>query len=142
KTLYFLFALYGASFGKLHVSPEMENKDGVFEGSNEQPFEKYLFPDKFEAWQFGPVNRDVYRKNLKNEITTKDSAVESSNDIEVKEFISEVIAILDEMGDFELVDRTHKDEAWKSKVTDKSMWPKEMDPDTIIKGYEDAIQGI
>ena len=54
KTLYFVYAFYGATLGLLSEDNE---EDNVFEGSSNYP--KYLFNERFEAWQYGPVLRQT-----------------------------------------------------------------------------------
>lgn len=58
KTLYFLFAYYGASYGQLSKSKEYKVTQN--ESLN---LPEYLFDAQFEAWQYGPVIRDVYVSN-------------------------------------------------------------------------------
>ena len=53
KTLYFLFAFYGATYGKLSG----EESFGELESVN---YTNFLFEPKFEAWKYGPVDDDVY----------------------------------------------------------------------------------
>lgn len=54
KTLYLLYAFYGATYGRLASNTE----ETEFEDQN---YPKELFPAKFEAWRYGPVEADVYR---------------------------------------------------------------------------------
>ncbi|EMF0072755.1 hypothetical protein PIF88_001636 [Enterococcus hirae] len=61
KTLYFIFAFYGATLGQLNSENEGDSK---FEGSSDYP--KYLFKENFEAWQYGPVLRSIYQANKYN----------------------------------------------------------------------------
>ena len=50
KTLYLLFAFYGATYGSIESSNSDE--DNEFSG---QEYPKYLFDAQFEAWKYGPV---------------------------------------------------------------------------------------
>src|SRR5699024_7177023 len=61
KTLYLLFAYYGATYGKIN---NRDTKDDQFD---EQSYPKYLFNADFQAWRYGPVERDVYSKEKNDE---------------------------------------------------------------------------
>ncbi|GBD76683.1 hypothetical protein TEHN7126_2382 [Tetragenococcus halophilus subsp. halophilus] len=135
KTLYFLFAFYGATYGQLASQNE---EDMVFEGSGSYP--KYLFDEDIEAWNYGPVIRDIY-KTYKYESDKINNAEtwkpESDRDLNISDVIDQVIKQTDEMGDFSLVDRTHEDEEWKRAFDNDQDY---MDKDAIIEEYKiDAI---
>lgn len=51
KTLYLLFAYYGATYGQLTADPSNE-----LETVN---YPTYLFEPNFEAWCYGPVDPEV-----------------------------------------------------------------------------------
>lgn len=134
KSLYFLFAFYGASYGQLYVSSE-EPEENVFEGTDEESYPKYLFPDKFEAWKFGPVNRDLYKKFKNKELIPKKWNPKTEREENINVLFQQVLEEVDSMGDFELVDRTHDDRAWKDARTEMGDRPKEMDQEKIIEDY-------
>lgn len=52
KTLYLLFAFYGATYGKLIN----EENNSELDSNNYTPF---LFKPNFQAWKYGPVDYDV-----------------------------------------------------------------------------------
>lgn len=131
KTLYFIFAFYGATLGQLNSEKEEECK---FEGSSDYP--KYIFAEEFEAWQYGPVLRSIYFANKQapesienapdwNPLTEKDQSI---NDL-----IEQVIKQTDEMGDFTLVERSHEDREWKEAYKQEQ---RKMDKDKIIEEYK------
>jgi uncharacterized phage-associated protein len=108
KSLYFLFAYYGALYSN-------QSEEGIFEGSVNTP--KYLFDANFEAWKYGPVIREVYGRNKGNEYNNEANiamAIEEVNsNNEVKKFIDELFEQINSVSDFGLVDRSHEDEVWK-----------------------------
>lgn len=131
KTLYFIFAFYGATLGQLNSENEGDSK---FEGSSDYP--KYLFKENFEAWQYGPVLRSIYQANKYNSQCIDEAPDWSpSNEKEesINELIEQVIKQTDEMGDFTLVERSHEDEEWKEAF---GQGQKEMDKDKIIDEYK------
>ncbi|EGO8594493.1 TPA: DUF4065 domain-containing protein [Enterococcus faecalis] len=134
KTLYFIFAFYGATLGQLNSENEAEKK---FEGSSDFP--KYIFSEKFEAWQYGPVLRCIYTINKRT--PEKIDEAESWNPLTeqeraVDELITQVIKQTDEMGDFTLVERSHEDLEWQNAYEDNQ---REMNKDKIIEEYKASV---
>lgn len=134
KTIYFLFAFYGRIFGKLHVDNEKE-EDGIFEGSDDDSYPKYLFEEDFEAWKFGPVLRTVYAENKQNRIEPEEWKPKDYKEEQVLEMFEEAIEAINNLGDFELVERTHEDVAWKNALKPTGA-PGRMDKEEIINDYE------
>jgi uncharacterized phage-associated protein len=131
KTLYFLFAFYGATYGLLN-NENVEEKH--FEGSADYP--KHLFKENFEAWQYGPVIREIYKNNKYHQDVIESSEIwQPANDQEdsIKELLIQVIHQTDEMGDFTLVERTHEDLEWKRAFDDGQG---EMNKESIIEEYK------
>lgn len=108
KSLYFLFGFYSGSY-------QGNEEVGVKEETYKYP--KYLFDANFEAWTYGPVIREVYFKNKKEEYSAKEY-VFSDNDVdkEVKSFIDDVSSMIMKKSDFALVDRSHDDKVWKKAI--------------------------
>lgn len=52
KTLYFLFAFYGATYGSIG-NENNEEKNELLSEVDSDSYPKQLFADDFEAWQFG-----------------------------------------------------------------------------------------
>ncbi|MNW48900.1 hypothetical protein D3C74_262900 [compost metagenome] len=131
KGLYFLFAYHGALYGE-------RTEEGVFEGTVGKP--KYLFEAHFEAWQYGPVVREVYHADRTGEYAdpeSQDSAIRLiESEPEVKKFIDEMFEQIDSVSDFKLVDRSHQDEAWKNAYAKGQSTP--MDNEEIIKEYRES----
>jgi uncharacterized phage-associated protein len=128
KSLYFLFAYYGALYSK-------QNEEGVFEGSLNTP--KYLFDADFEAWKYGPVIRDVYFGNKDGVYNSDDEGIklavdEVSENIEIKKFIDEMFEQINSVSDFGLVDRSHEDKVWQNAYKTEG---KIMNHDEIIEEY-------
>ncbi len=133
KTLYFLFAYYGASYGQLSKSKEYEVTKN--ESLN---LPKYLFDAQFEAWQYGPVIRDVYMGNKYsagyNDIDFSMSKFEIEDKTmqqEITEYLREIIKSTLKISDFGLVERSHEDKEWKNNITHQEI----MNNDLIIKEY-------
>jgi len=137
KTLYFLFAYYGASYGQLSKSKDYElSKD---ESLN---LPKYLFDAEFEAWQYGPVIREVYKDNKYSDnykelqfsidnFNIEDKTMRK----EITEYLREIIRSTYKVSDFGLVERSHEDKEWNEKIANQS----EMDKELIIKEYLEVV---
>ncbi|EHJ06984.1 Panacea domain-containing protein [Staphylococcus simiae] len=137
KTLYFLFAYYGASYGQLYKSKEYEVSQN--ESLN---LPEYLFDAKFEAWQYGPVIREVYMNN-KHSLDYNDIDFSMSNfeiedktmQQEITEYLREIIRSTLKISDFGLVERSHEDEEWKNNITQQEV----MKNDGIINEYIELV---
>ena len=112
KSLYFCFAYWGGFVRKGKIAPsssEIDLKD----------FNEYLFDADFEAWIYGPVVPIVYR-NFKIDKMDEEKAIEFEIELKKKyngilySFISGLINDLIDANDFDLVDISHKDNAWKN----------------------------
>lgn len=108
KTLYLLYAFYGATYGQISTSKEKSD----FEG---QSYPRELFNANFEAWRYGPVDPEVY-SNEKLGLYIANNHVSLPNDtseeININEFCDNIIEQTNEIDDFSLVDRTHQDLIW------------------------------
>ncbi|MCO8292669.1 Panacea domain-containing protein [Tetragenococcus halophilus] len=140
KSLYFLYAFYGATFGKIQGSTD---KGELSEIENSYPNE--LFNAEFEAWQYGPVIRDVYFKNrdlqYENMEDNTNSDYSNRDEREVLKFIDNLLDDLNEMSDFALVDRTHQDNAWGSKFDIENPYDsKAIDNQELIAEYENEMR--
>lgn len=132
KTLYLLFAFYGATYGKLIN----EENNSELDSSNYMPF---LFEPNFKAWKYGPVDYDVYinfkkekykeLKSIENILNEDLTLSEKSNIIK---FIDNIINQTDEMDDYTLMDRTREDKVWSDSYNNKE---KNMNPNLIINEY-------
>ncbi|MDN6291284.1 MAG: DUF4065 domain-containing protein [Tetragenococcus koreensis] len=111
KTLYLLYAYYGATYGQLDTENGQDSEVEV-----DYPDE--LFDASFEAWKYGPVIYSVYKKDKENYY---DDNLEKLPKFEINKnyekdvllFIDELLDQINEMSDFTLVDRTHQDNSWK-----------------------------
>ncbi|GIP60597.1 Panacea domain-containing protein [Paenibacillus woosongensis] len=131
KSLYFLFAYHGAVYAQ-------DSEVGVFEGVANGP--QYLFEARFEAWQYGPVIRDVYNKDKRGFYSDPDlmeQAIEKvSRQQEIKMFIDDLFEQIDSVSDFKLVDRSHQDVAWKNAHAKGQST--EMNNEEIILEYKES----
>ena len=129
KILYFMFAYYGANIGSI-TEQDTENTD------MDETYPKYLFPEKFEAWRYGPVIRDIYFKNKNNEYDDFDKFDYSNLDSEVLEYLDDLFVQLNDINDFSLVQRSHLDKAWKETYDSNQPYRSdEMNNELIIKEY-------
>lgn len=106
KTLYFVWAIYGGTYGNM-------DKDNSEIG---EEYPKNLFPAEFEAWKYGPVINDVYAKYKNDGYTPNDDVSEKTTavDKDILNYINSIISELNEISDFQLVQRSHTDTAWSS----------------------------
>lgn len=110
KGLYFLFAFYINTYS-------IEPKTDVIETEN--IFPKYLFQADFEAWNYGPVIRDVYLKFKEKQYTPRQYQF-SEKDKEIEIFIKDAMKMIVEKSDFALVDRVQEDIAWQKAYHNKN----------------------
>ncbi|PLS18897.1 hypothetical protein CVD28_00410 [Bacillus sp. M6-12] len=108
KSLYFLFAYYGALYAN-------KEKEGVSEKKESTP--SMLFEAEFEAWTYGSVNREVYLQS-KEEGYFSESEIEEAVEIvhqhiEAKQYINEMFEQMNAVSDFGLISRNKQDKAWK-----------------------------
>lgn len=109
KSLYFLFAYWGAFVRK-------SNSDNSVEEKIELP--EYLFNDEIEAWTYGPVVSNVYRnieiiKNFSDESEIVEIKQKLSQNNSIFGFINDLLKDIFEISDFKLVDMSHQDKCWK-----------------------------
>lgn len=139
KTLYFLYAYYGASYGSLSKSEEYKmTKDEKLNLPN------YLFNCEFEAWQYGPVIREVYTNNKYssnyNDIVFNKDELNIENETmknEVTEYLKEIISSTYKVSDFGLVERSHEDKEWLANIEKQTV----MNNDVIINEYFEIVNG-
>ncbi|MCJ1996648.1 hypothetical protein GYN67_08085 [Lactococcus piscium] len=129
KTLYFMYAYYGATYGQLNKDQEGSS---VYEGG--YPYPQELFSANFEAWRFGPVIDDVYIKFKENAYTAEDWEPADNNLADVKKFLVDLFEQLMSVGDFGLVERSHMDDCWKLEYVEGRQHIK-MDSNDIIREY-------
>lgn len=132
KTLYLLFAFYGATYGKL-INDENNSE---LDSTN---YTSFLFEPNFQAWKYGPVDYDVYinfkkekykeLKSIENILNEDLTGVEKHNIIT---FINNIINQTDGIDDYTLMDRTREDKVWSDSYNNKE---KNMNPYSIIDEY-------
>lgn len=77
-----------------------------------------LFSEEFEAWKYGPVNRDVYDvfKMYGNAVIPFDEGKKINKTKKNKDSVETIQAVWDnfkEYGAFDLVEMTHSEKPWK-----------------------------
>lgn len=130
KTLYLLFAFYGATYGQLKAtSSELEMIN----------YPAYLFEPNFEAWQYGPVDLDAHKAIHEEaydpfglEDAAFDKALEPSEIRNIRLFIDSIIEQTNDTDDFTLIGRVCEDDAWVSVASSND---KTMNPQTIVNEY-------
>lgn len=133
KTLYFLFAFYGATYG-IAKNNQQENE---FTDSN---YPQYLFKPNFEAWMYGPIDVDVYKNTKQNYYFPKqlnkskiDNVLNVSEKENIYTLINDICKEVDNVDDFTLITHTQENMSWiKAYETSTKI----MRPDNIIKDYE------
>lgn len=129
KVLYLLYAYYGATYGSLKY--------------DDDEFEKYpsrLFDADFEAWQYGPVDCEVWSDYKYDKFVKKEFLGNTSQEKDVILFINDLITQMNEVNDFGLVERTHQDTSWSNvyRVDEKHI---KMDNDKIVEEYIEKYVG-
>ncbi|MBZ2406142.1 Panacea domain-containing protein [Liquorilactobacillus hordei] len=134
KGLYFLWAFYSATYGNINY----EEGETEFNLQDEYPNE--LFAADFEAWRYGPVLPDVYRKFKNGEYDDIDDTYvpETENEKEVMSFIDDLISQINGINDFGLVTRSHQDEAWKKSFKNENHC--KMHKEDIKEDYEEYVK--
>lgn len=130
KSLYFLFAYWGGFVEKGNgKKTELKNV-----------FKPYLFPNKLEAWTYGPVVPEVYKKteNIKFISSMIPNDFELHKDI--KEFVHGLCDEMFEVSDFKLVEIAHGDRCWNNHYDDSAdRHNEEIPKDEIIREYVSKI---
>lgn len=144
KTLYFLFAFYGATYGSIG-NENNEEKNELLSEVDSDFYPKQLFANALEAWQYGPVIRDVYFGNKNDEYEgLSDQTGEKyskRNEQDVIFFLDGLVNDMKEMSDFALVDRTHQDKAWKDKFDAVNPYASnKIDKQALVQEYKEKIK--
>lgn len=117
KTLFILFAFYGASYGRVTNQQQQEILGEV------HSYPPQLFPANFEAWAYGPVERNVYDAMRKSDVYHLENAWEPKSLIEkniANDLMDDIISQLDTLCDFGLVTMTKSHGSWKEAYKNQS----------------------
>ncbi len=133
KGMYFLFAYWAQFSSKLKEFSE----EGVSESVK---LDLNLFDADFEAWQYGPVDRELYRAYNDNSIHYVDSEQLFSNvDVHVADtvasFVDDFLTQIYDINDFSLVDISHEDSIWKDTYDAHPNGDGKMNANEIVKEY-------
>lgn len=101
KTLYFMFTLYGATYGQTDEAGHVDT------------YPTRLFPASYSAWDFGPVEERLHNLVRKNQLMPRQWTPAKTADDPIYDFINEVYEVTEAMSDFELIERSLRDQAWK-----------------------------
>ena len=126
KVLFFLFGEWGAFVKKSFVDND---------GKELVSYSPYLFDGDFEAWVYGPVVNEVYRK-FQNEQLREEEIFDTDEKKYVGHFIMDLCTELFELSDFRLVELSHQKDCWKKKfIIDEKFHNQMMDKDEIINEF-------
>lgn len=145
KALYFLFAYFGgwASFS---------NQNQEFNELDNESIDTHLFNATFMAWDYGPVDTEVYNsyKNERANFYRIDAEAAKSvlmdNDSAVFTMIDHLYDQIIDLNDFTLVDVSHKDNAWKENYIKRAQGQflnaKPITNEEIINEYAERQKAI
>lgn len=130
KAMYFLFAFYGGKIKLLNLQKDADKKD------------IQLFTPCFEAWAYGPVDREIYYKFKNDEykdIDVTNNYLEGLSEFD-KGFILDMTESIFNTSDFGLVNLSHKDISWKSNFDyDNPNKSSKISSEAIIDEYFEKI---
>lgn len=93
------------------------------------------FSDYIEAWEFGPVDYDIYNEfEYDNEMFSIKQSKTLICDKFTRSFIDNYLDRIFITNDFGLIDLSHEDNAWRN-VYNESMKHIKMNPESIINEY-------
>ncbi len=133
KSLYFLFAMWG---GKI-ADAQCEGNEDTEDDETFSKYDKYLFDASFEAWRYGPVDREIYNKFKNGELKCSDGINNLFDSPElglVKGYIDDILTKIFNTNDFSLVDLSHEDRCWKDAISVNVNEP--ISKDDIIRDYQ------
>lgn len=127
KILFFLFGEWGAF---------VQKADDENDGKELTKYSKYLFNEEIEAWVYGPVVSEVYKK-FNNEMLDEDEFLgEDAQKRYVGQFIKDLANELFELSDFRLVEISHEMECWKNAFNPNDTYHNNViDKDVIINEF-------
>lgn len=137
KSLYFLWAFYAATYGNIDYQE-------ITDFSDQEKYPRSLFEADFEAWSYGPVINSVFaeyrRTNGFEGVSDKyvESEISDKNEKEVWSFIDDLLAQINKVNDFGLVERSHQDSAWRNAYKEGQRHCK-MDADEIKRDYVNYV---
>lgn len=126
KVLFFLFGEWGAFVQK--ASNDNDGKELT-------KYSKYLFEEEIEAWVYGPVVNEVYKK-FNNETLSSDDLFINDKLKYVGHFIHDLALELFELSDFRLVEISHQMKCWYNAFNpDEKYHNNPIDKDIIINEF-------
>lgn len=126
KILFFLFGEWGAFVQK--ASSDNDGKDLL-------SFSKYLFDEDIEAWVYGPVVNEVYKK-FNNEKMSESELLTTSDLAYVGHFVKDLALELFELSDFRLVEISHQMKCWQHAFNPNEPYHNhKIDKDIIINEF-------
>ncbi len=130
KVLFFLFGEWGAF---------IKNSSADNDGKDLVNYSMYLFDSDFEAWVYGPVVIEVYKK-FNNETLSEEEIFNSFEKKYVGHFIKDLCKELFELSDFRLVELSHQKKCWKNNYkAEDTFHNKIINKDDIIHEFAGEI---
>lgn len=143
KSLYFLYAMWSGNASNINYDI-YESNEGICEYDTKLDVD--LFEPNFEAWKYGPVDRQIYydfRDGIYNDMY--DDYELSFDGIEglqgeLETFINSILEQTFEISDFSLVDMSHLDESWKRVYDSYPSGTGKMDKKEITTEYAEKLK--
>lgn len=123
------------------INQDIEKSEGVIELTEKLP--ENLFNANFEAWKYGPVDIDVYKKHKENKykgnILSLTGLIDAPISIQspLLKFVDSVLKQVFEINDFSLVSITQDDKVWGNAYKNKE--DIKMNNEDIIREYRDKL---
>lgn len=136
KGLYFLYAFWGGKIRSQQLVSDDSSEDDITEMTEmETSYDENLFEANFEAWAYGPVDREVYVwfKELTDDEKIGINQESLSTDEDVSWYLNDLLTRIYNSNDFGLVDLSHEDKCWRD-VFNPSFKMK-MNNDDILQEY-------
>ena len=112
---YFLQLAHGSSDGSDVTNLKLQKLLYYAQGFYLAVYDKPLFEEQIEAWEYGPVVPEIYHsfKTSGADILPKPERTENL-DYDASELLSEVFAVYGQFAPWRLVELTHSEPPWKS----------------------------
>ena len=141
KSLYYLYAYWAGNIA--NIKSELgEDDEGICE-CRDTGFDIDLFEPCFEAWKYGPVDREIYHKYKEGQLNDNVDCLILGEDTLQSSITSFVDSILDQtfnINDFALVDLTHLDESWKLTFQMSPQGDGKIAKESIISEYKEKTR--
>jgi uncharacterized phage-associated protein len=114
-----IIACTDSEHGELISNLKLQKLLYYIQGFNIAVFNKPLFEDDFEAWQYGPVVKDAYfhfKSFGASSITLKDEDIVAKLDEDQEELFTEVLSEYGQFSAGKLMTMTHQESPWINTI--------------------------